>query len=252
MFIISCNKKEKIAKEESLKTEVSVNKPEEKPKDDLVNHFFQANGGSVLYLKNGEIKSCAKCDFDGDFVSEFLKTKTQTTYKDYENFVVAKGNDTMKFFDEFGKIISGWKILKQIPIENEMSVISYTSSPKNAKNVQTINETALLIIQPELKKFKDENSEEAENYFIAMDDWNWYSHELSEYFETLKIKTIYLKNNFISLTIEDQKNITIDTQKLINGSKVYAILYKKNKRPILVNLIPNDNDKDLINQYLKN
>jgi hypothetical protein len=217
-----------------------------------VNHLFVANGGSILYMKNGDIKGAARFDTDGDFVGELLQTETYGKYKDYDNYAIGEHGDTIAFFDGNGRIAMDWKILKSVGINSELQVMSFTSPKNEASNdTEIVTTTKLIIFSPETKSFSDEKSEEAENYFIAMDDWNYYSNELSEYFEKLKVKSFYTKKRYLTLEIENGKKITIDTKSQINNFNAQCLLYRKAKRPILIYLLPNDNDKDEIQRYLK-
>jgi len=222
----------------------------ENPRDQ-VQHLFTANGGSILYLKNGEVKGQARFDTDGDFVTELMKTKTYGHYEEYDDYLIGREQkDTVFFSNEFGRIDEGWNILKGISIENPMQVVSY-KSPKNpnSKEIETITETRLIIFDPETKTFKDENSPEAENYFTAMDDWNFYSHELSESLGKLGVQTKYLKKQFLNFNLLN-KNV-IDTKSRINGANVQALLYKKGKMPIIVPLILLEEDLELVKDYLR-
>ncbi|WP_312765878.1 hypothetical protein [Epilithonimonas sp.] len=251
---VSC-KKEEVQEVEQIKKDSIITgskTPTENPRDQ-VQHLFTANGGSILYLKNGEIKGQARFDTDGDFITELMKTETYGNYTDYDDYLIDKKNkDTTFFFNDFGKIDEGWNILKGVSIENPMQVVSYKSPKKpNSSQTENISETRLIIFAPELKTFADENSTEADTYFKAMDDWNFYSLELDESFERLRVKTHYMKKRFLSLDLPNQKNITIDTQSKINGHKVLALLYKKGKMPIIISLIFNDNNLDEIKKYLK-
>ncbi|MDP9955573.1 hypothetical protein J2X97_001210 [Epilithonimonas hungarica] len=249
--VISCKKEQEvqeIKKDSSIVKSKTIN---ENPRDQ-VQHLFIANGGSILYLKNGEIKGQARFDTDGDFITELMKTETYGHYTDYDDYLIDKKNkDTIFFFNDFGKIDEGWSILKGISIENPMQVVSY-KSPKNPNpsQTETISETRLIILSPETKTFADENSEEAEAYFTAMDDWNFYSLELNESFEKLGVKTHYMKKRFLGLDLPNHKSITIDTKSKINGYNALAFLYKKGRMPIIVSLIFSDNDLDEVKEYL--
>ena len=110
------------------------------------NHLSVANGGSILYLKNGEIKGQARFDTDGDFVLELLKTKTYGKYIDYDNYIINQSGDTTTFFDENGRIGGDWKILKGINITNELQVASFISPKQYNKNEIEIVENSKLII----------------------------------------------------------------------------------------------------------
>jgi hypothetical protein len=260
--LVSCKKdtepiKSEIAKKDSAKTDILITEKKEKSEIEnarnQVRYFFSANGGSILYLKNGDVKGQARFDTDGDFISELMKTKTYGKYKEFDDYLIeVNSNVKTNFFEEFGKIDGSWKILKGVTVENQMQVFSY-QSPKNPspEEIETVSETRLIIFSPETKTFKDENSEEAETYFIAMDDWNWYSHELNENFEKMGIKSIYLKKPYLKLNIENNEEIIIDTEQEINNHNAQALLYIKGKRPLIIHLITSDNNLDEIKKYLK-
>lgn len=255
---ISCRKDVHVIKKENNKGDtlkdrtIKPEKSEIKNSRNQVRHYFVANGGSIIYLKNGDIKGLPRFDTDGDAITDLLNTETYGTYREMENYLI-QGNDIRTdFFEDFGKIDSSWKILKGHSVENQMQVFSYTT-PKNTRseNIETVDETCLIIFSPEYKTFKDENSEEADNYFIAMDDWNFYSLELNEEFEKIEVKTIYLKRPYVKLTIENNESIIINTKEKINNYKTQALLYKKGKRPLIIHLIYADNQLDDIKEYLK-
>jgi hypothetical protein len=230
------------------KSKLSEEEIEKQKKE--VNHLFVANGGSILYMKNGDMKGAARFDTDGNFVGELLQTETYGKYKDYDNYAIGEQGDTIAFFDKNGRIGMDWKILKSVDVNSELQVMSFAST-KNTNDTEIVTTTKLIIFSPETKSFSDENSVEAENYFVAMDDWNYYSNELSEYFEKLKVKSFYTKKRYLTLEIEEGEKITIDTKSQINNFDVQCLLYRKNKRPIIVYLLPGVNDKDEIQRYLK-
>lgn len=252
-LVLSCakNQENKTAEQPESVVNTTDTEKKETPDRSQLNHLYSANGGSILYLKNGEVKSCARCDFDGDFIGQLQKLKTAYRYKDYDNYAIANGNDTIRFFEDLtGRIESGWKIIKGIPITHEMSVISYSEPEKNKKST-TITDTQLVILEQETRTFADENSPEADAYFTASDDYGWYLAELTESFEKRHIKVTSLKNRFVTFPIENNQKITIDTYKLINNNNVSVLLYKKNKRPIIVHLIPDENAEAEIKTYLE-
>lgn len=257
VFVLeSCENKTKIETKEGEKkiikkvkkiSALSANNEKEN-----INHLFVANGGSVLYMKNGERRSQARFDTDGDFVTELLKISgSHGSYENFDNYIV-EDKDTINFFDDFGKISSDWMIIKGNEIINKLQLVSFVS-PKEIKseNVESITSTKLIFISPEIKKFKDETSKEAEDYFTSMDDWNYYSNEISQYFKKIGISSSYPHKRFWQFEIENSKKITIDTKNKINGYLPQCLLYKKGKTPIIIYLLIDDNNLDEIKNYLK-
>lgn len=70
-------------------TNSDASSPKSKADKSQINHFFSANGGSILYMKDGTIKSCARCDFEGDFLEGMLGVETakDDTYRDYQRIL---------------------------------------------------------------------------------------------------------------------------------------------------------------------
>ncbi|MFG4002413.1 hypothetical protein [Flavobacterium aquidurense] len=254
LVLASCKEKEYQKKKNtvisSAKTKVTKENSSNEKKN--INHLFVANGGSVLYMKNGERRSQARFDTDGDFIEELLKVaSTDGKYKDFENYLI-EDKDTLEFFDDFGKIKSDWVILKGNNITNNQQVVSFsTLKNKNAQDVKVIEATQVILFNPEVKHFDDENSVEAESYFTAMDDWAYYSNELRESFQKNGIMSSYNEKRYLEFKIENNRTIIIDTKSKINNYLPNALLYKKGKTPIIIHLISSDNNPDEIQKYLK-
>ncbi|KUJ60997.1 hypothetical protein AR687_14820 [Flavobacteriaceae bacterium CRH] len=254
-LLISCKNENTNAKDTITSSSAKTEPTDEsiKKEKENINHLFVANGGSVLYMKNGERRSQARFDTDGDFVEELLKVAGKDgNYKDFDDYLI-ENNDTLQFFDEFGIIKPDWVILKGNEISNRQQIISFTT-PKNptTQDIQSIQSTQLIFFTPEPREFEDENSEEADAYFTAMDDWGWYAHELREYLEKKGIKeSSGTPKRYLQFKIENNKTILIDTKSKINNCSPDALLYKKGKTPMILHLIVSDNNPDEIKKYLK-
>lgn len=253
LVLTSCKKNEH-QKESTIVSSSEINSNKENTAGDKknINHLFVANGGSVLYMKNGETRSQARFDTDGDFIEELLKVaQPDGKYKDFDNYLI-QDKDTLNFFDDFGRINSDWIILKGNTITSNQQIVSFsTIKNKNEQNVKAIESTQLILFNPEIKEFKNEDSEEAESYFAAMDDWAYYSNELSKYFEKEAVKSSYNDKRYLKFKVEDNRTIIIDTKSKINNYEANVILYKKGKTPIILHLLLNDNNLDGIKAYLK-
>ena len=252
LVLVSCKKNEDPKTiPNTVPTPATVKNKTAREKDNI-NHLFVANGGSVLYMKNGERRSQARFDTDGDFVTELVKVATKDgSYKDFDTYLI-ENKDTLNFFEDFGRITSDWRILKGHPINSSLQVVSYTGpDAKNSQDVETVPATSLVIFRPESKLIKDENSKEAEDYYTAMDDWNYYAAELNHYFKKLHVSTVYAKKRYLTFEIEDKKTITIDTQNKLNNYAAQCVLYKKGTTPIIVYFLAEDNNADELKNYLK-
>lgn len=122
----------------------------------------------------------------------------------------------------------------------ERYIVNDTDIPIDS--ITNTSETCYVQVwRPEIKKFEDEESEEAEAYFTAMDDFSYYMYEASEHLKNLNIPdtTIYLR--FVRFDIGDSKTIVVDTEK--HESKVAMLLYKKGKNPLIIDIVMNDIDR---------
>jgi hypothetical protein len=214
-----------------------------------INHLFVANGGCVLYMKNGERRSQARFDTDGNFVAELLEVAEKDgVYKDFDHYLIDNG-DTLNFFDGVGNVEPDWKILKGHAIKYCRQLVSFTSPKQQDKgHTKLITSTSLIIFSPTLKKFENENSKEAEDWYTAMDDWNYYSHELAESFKKIGVKPRYTEKRFLRFNIENKQTITIDTKAKMNNFTANCLLYKQDKTPMLLYLV--DNDMAEVKRYL--
>lgn len=84
-----------------------------------------------------------------------------------------------------------------------------------------------------------------------MDYFNRYSSELSETFKKLGVETTYPKKNNLKFKIDNNPDLIVDIKQKINNYTVSALLYKKEKRPLIIYLIPSDNDLPAIQDYLR-
>jgi len=119
----------------------------------------------------------------------------------------------------------------------------------HANNILDINETCLIEIWPEPIQFDDEESEEAEDYFTAMDDFAWYIAETRTRFEEMGIKSVIAEKQYLSFTLANNEKIIVDTRKEQNGVSVSTLLYKKGHIPIIISIV--GQDMDSINNYLQ-
>ncbi len=119
-----------------------------------------------------------------------------------------------------------------------------------ADSIQGIAETCLIEIWPEVRYFEDENSDEADAYFASMDDWQYYMFETRSMFADMGVNSIRAEQRYLSFTFADGVKIVVDTEKEQNGFTVDVLLYKEGHIPIVIHIIPGDNDMECVNDYL--
>ena len=233
--MISC-KEEQIIKKEVMNPSTSK-KSIISNKRKNINHLLISNGGSILYMKNGDRRSQARFDTDDDFVTELLKVAEKDgKYKDFENYLI-ENNDTISFFNNFGEIESDWSILKGVNIKSNLQVVSYTS-PKNKNNIESIESTKLIIFSPKM------NESDPETYI-------YFAEKLEKYFLKKGITSLFTKKRYLKFDIDNNKNIIIDIKRKMNNYSPNCLLYKKGENPIIIHLILEDNNLDEIIYYLE-
>lgn len=94
---------------------------------------------------------------------------------------------------EDGHITPGCIIINYQKVISPGMVTRYQSCSAQTVNNQSMDlkETALMIISPSIKKFADEDSREAEDYFTAMDDWSYYTSQIAQRYEALGVQVIH-------------------------------------------------------------
>jgi len=127
---------------------------------------------------------------------------------------------------------------KQDKVESPFSITDFQPYTDTipTDSILSIKETCLIEISPEIEHFDDEDSEEAQNYFTAMDDWIWYTFQTSEQFKKIGIETVVAEKRYLSFTLANNEKIIVDTRKEQNGKTVNALLYKKGHIPILIHI----------------
>jgi hypothetical protein len=118
-----------------------------------------------------------------------------------------------------------------------------------ADSIQPVTETCLVEMMPETRYFEDEESEEAEAYFTSMDDRAYYSWQTRRRFERMGVKSVLARKRYLSFEIDGGEKIIVDTRDEQNGHHVDALLYKRGRIPMLIDIVINDMDS--INAYLE-
>lgn len=116
--------------------------------------------------------------------------------------------------------------------------------PTLAQDAFAMQQTELVLIQPELKTFADENSEQAMDYSTAMDDWSYYASEITQSFEALHVKVVSTDKRYLIFTLGKDQRMIFDSQKPQPDSEDEggwgAFLYRKGQPPIAVDITFND------------
>ncbi len=127
--------------------------------------------------------------------------------------------------------------------ERNVTLYRAYDQPRLGNDAFELSQTELVLIQPELKKFADENSEEAADYFTAMDDWAYYASETARLFEALHVKVVNTDKRYLIFTQGADQRMIFDTQKPRQDSEEGtwgAFLYRQGQPPIAIDITDND------------
>jgi len=130
-----------------------------------------------------------------------------------------------------------------------------------ADSIHRIGETCLVTVLPPIRHFEGEESDEANVWFTAMDDWLYYAYELGERLKGMGVERVYAKQRYLSFELTGGETIVVDTEQRQHGPAaseqspdghtVHALLYRRGRVPLLVNLIPLEEDIAVIEEYLR-
>lgn len=116
--------------------------------------------------------------------------------------------------------------------------------PTFNKDAFEMQQTELVLIQPELKTFADENSEAAMDYSTVMDDWSYYVSEASQRFAALHVKVVNTDKRYLTFTLDKDQRMIFDSQKPQPDSEDEggwgAYLYRQGQPPIAVDITDSD------------
>lgn len=111
-------------------------------------------------------------------------------------------------------------------------------------DVLELQQTELVLIQPELKTFADENSEEAMDFSTAMDDWSYYASEITQQFAALQVPVVSTDKRYLVFTLGEEQRMIFDSRKPqpnVEDEVAWgAFLYRKGQPPIAIDITDND------------
>lgn len=111
-----------------------------------------------------------------------------------------------------------------------------------ADSIEHINETCFVQIwRVEIKEFEDEESDEAQAYFIAMDDLGYYMFESSEKMKALGLADTTVKQRFLRFDVADS-TLVVDVEK--GEQKISALLYKKGQKPLIIDITDSNTSRE--------
>lgn len=116
--------------------------------------------------------------------------------------------------------------------------------PTLNKDAFELQQTELVLIQPELKTFADENSEAAVDYSTTMDDWSYYASEITQSFEALHVKVVNTDKRYLIFTLGKDQRMIFDSQEPLSDPEDAggwgAYLYRKGQAPIALDITVSD------------
>ncbi|MDR0833531.1 MAG: hypothetical protein LBN93_05010 [Candidatus Symbiothrix sp.] len=123
----------------------------------------------------------------------------------------------------------------------------FVTEPVSKNDIYDVKSTVLILPPFPEKTFEDENSEEAEAYFAMADDFGWYTAETSQHFQETGVKTETTHDKrYVRFQLDNGKQVIVDTKR---NDAWGALLYKKGKLPIKIDIVTND--LETAKKYLK-
>jgi len=150
--------------------------------------------------------------------------KSNAAYKEFPTYLVFNGeNYKWNFFDDFGHIEWGWRIINYHRVFSLFQITNFEPETANisAKDIQAIKETCLIFIIPE----------------NAYEEWMWYQDDRKKEYETKVIPSVDAQKRYLSFTLYDGEKIIVDTKKKQNSIiPPSALLYRKGYIPIMISI----------------
>ena len=212
-----------------------------------VKYLYQATGNNYICFDDGTAFEENEDKADGyDYLIHSGKInpeklgniKPNATYKEFLTYLTFNGdNYKWEFFDDFGHIEWGWKIINNYRIYSLFQITNFEpeTAKIRAKDIETINETCLIFITP-----KD-----------GYEEWMWYMDDRKKEFAAMDIQAVDAQKRYLSFTLYDNEKIIIDTKKKQNDTGYSALLYRKGYIPIMISISGESEDgMEQINAYL--
>lgn len=126
-------------------------------------------------------------------------------------------------------------------VTQKKQINSVLSTPSESETV-TIDTDSFIEIQPTESQIIIAKSENEEGFYIAADDYAYYSYLAHEFLEDKPIDTVLVTKRYIKFVSKD-KTIYFDTQAESTGLWT-TLIFSPNKSPKIINVI------DIQSEYL--
>ena len=133
---------------------------------------------------------------------------------------------------------------KNAQIEKSTTYIS-----PNKNEITIIDQDCAVFVSPDstqIAKLKGKTEKEEEEFYVAAEDNNYYQYMASQFLDSIKIKTIYLKTRYVKF-INKNKPIFFDTKSKDSNSWM-VILSIGTKNPQSIDFV---SFEDAYKEYIK-
>ena len=215
-------------------------------------YVVKDDNGIIGFFNDGSAVTGRWHDINDATLETLYNEEPSAAYKELPDGIALSGGDEIKFSDDDRAISSKWAMIDYSWIHSYGAVTDYSAYGGifHSDDILKINDTCFIEMTPETKTFENEESEEADAYFAAMDDHAYYINEIRSKFENIGVKNTITENRYLVFTLKGGSQIIVDTLAEQNGKRVKAFLYKKGKLPLIVNIA--DSNMEQYKYYLQN
>lgn len=107
-----------------------------------------------------------------------------------------------------------------------------------------LDQTELVLIQPVIQTFTDENSQQAMDFSTMMDDWSHYASEITRSFEALQVRVVSTDKRYLIFTLGENQRMIFDSRQTPStpdeAVSWQALLYRKGQVPKLIDITDNN------------
>ncbi len=220
----------------------------------MLKYLFSSSSGLIGFYSDGTARTCPGCNQAASGIDTMAALEPFGTYNDSESSVTLSDDTVMPLYND-GRIAAGWLIVNYQKVMSPRMVTRYQHCSGHTMREQSIDlkETALVVIYPEQKKFANENSQEAQDYYTAMDDWSYYASEITRHYEALGVQVSYSDKKALSFLLGKNECMNFDVKKWQSKTSPEdswdVFLYRKGQLPIAVDIT--DYDTSETKNYLR-
>lgn len=214
-------------------------------------HIFMDDNGITGFFTDGSVALGPWYDLNDVTLEALYGEEPYAFYKELPDSLLIEDKEIL-FSDDNGALAREWIMIDFKWTGSANTITNYAAFTEDfdSEDMQEIDDTCFIEIMPETKIIDDEESEEALSYFTSMDDYAYYLSESRARFKSMNIKSITAQNRYLLFSLKGGSRIIVDTEAEQSGKHIKALLYKKGKKPLIVDIT--DSNTQQYKYYLQN